>query len=71
MAILSFEGRVENGRIKLPDDVTLPEHTKVYVVIPDSESAPQPRLYSPRLGHPEQAADFAKQIIEVLPDAEL
>jgi hypothetical protein len=51
--------------------VTLPEHTKVYVVIPDVEIAAQAHVYSPRLAHPEQAADFAKQIIEVSADAEL
>jgi hypothetical protein len=71
MAILTFEGIVENGQIRLPDNVTLPEHTKVYVVIPDIETAPQAHIYSPRLVHPEQAADFAKQIVEAPADAEL
>ena len=66
----TFEGIVENGRIRLRDDVTLPEKTKVYVVIPDPESLPQAHLHSPHLAHPEQAADFAKQIVEV-PDADL
>ena len=40
MANLTFEGRVENGQIRLPENVTLPEHTKVYVVVADFESAP-------------------------------
>jgi hypothetical protein len=71
MAILTIEGIVENGQIRLHESVTLPEHTKVYVVIPDVETAPQAHVYSPRLVHPEQAADFAKQIIEVSADAEL
>jgi hypothetical protein len=71
MAILTVEGIVENGQIRLRDQVTLPEHTKVYVVIPDMETAPQAYLYSPRLVHPEQAADFAKQVFEVPADAEL
>lgn len=71
MAILTFEGVVENGRIRLRDNVTLPERSKVYVVIPDEGTAPQARIYSPRLAHPEQAADFVKQIIEVSPDAGL
>ena len=71
MATFNFEGRVENGQIRLPDDVTLPEHTKVYVVIPDSDDARQARVHSPRLRFPAQAADFAKQIVEVRPDAEL
>src|SRR6266849_8576763 len=40
MAILTVEGVVENGQIRLRDNVALPEHTKVYVVIPDVETAP-------------------------------
>jgi hypothetical protein len=71
MSILTFEGRIENGRIRLPDGVKVPDHTKVYVVIPDVEGAPQARMYSPRLGHPEQAAEFAKEIVEVRADAGL
>jgi hypothetical protein len=71
MAILTFEGVVENGQIRLRDNVTLPERSKVYVVIPEEGTAPQAHVYSPRLAHPEQAADFAKQIIEVSPDAGL
>ena len=71
MAVLTFEGTIENGQIRLRDHVTLPEPTKVYVVIPDVEIAAQAYLSSPRLAHPEQAADFAKQVIEVSADAEL
>lgn len=69
MAVLTFEGIVEHGQIRLPDSVTLPERTKVYVVIPDVASAPRAQVRSPHLAHPEQAADFAKQMIEVSPDA--
>jgi hypothetical protein len=71
MATLTIEGIVENGQIRLSDTVTLPEHAKVYVIIPGVEAAPQARVYSPRLAHPEQAADFAKQIIEGSADAGL
>jgi len=71
MAILTVEGIVENGQTRLHDHVMLPEHTKVYVVIPDVEAAPLAHVYSPRLVHPEQATDFAKQVIEVSADAEL
>lgn len=71
MAILTIEGIVENGRIRLRDRVVLPEHAKVYVVIPDTETPLLARVYSPRLVHPEQAADFTKQVIEVAADAEL
>jgi hypothetical protein len=71
MAAATFEGIVENGRIRLRGDVTLPDHTRVYVVIPDFENAPQAHVRSPRLARPEQAADFAKQVIEVADDAQL
>ncbi len=71
MPISAFEGVVENGQIRLRDNVTLPENTRVYIVIPDVEVVPQAHVYSPRLAHPEQAADFAKQIIEVSADAGL
>jgi hypothetical protein len=71
MPILTLEGIVENGQIRLRDPVTLPEHAKVYVVVPEVETVPQAHVYSPRLVHPEQAADFAKQVIEVSADAEL
>ena len=64
MAILTFEGRVENGQIRLANDVALPEHTKVYVVIPNSDIGRQAHIHSPRLRYPAQAADFAKEIIE-------
>ena len=52
MAILTVEGIVENGQIRLPDHVMLPEHTKVYVVIPDV---------------PEQVTDFTKQVLSETP----
>jgi hypothetical protein len=71
MPILTLEGIVENGQIRLRDQVTLPEHTKVYVVIPEVETVPQAHVYSPRLVHPEQTADFTKQVLEVSADAEL
>ena len=71
MPVLTVEGIVKNGQIRLRDNVTLPEHTKVYVVIPDVATVPQAHVYSPRLVHPEQAPDFAKQVIEVSADAEL
>jgi hypothetical protein len=71
MAILTLEGIVENGQIRLPDGVTLPEHTKVYVVIPALESGRPARIYSPRLVRPEQADDFFPKVIEVPPDVRL
>lgn len=71
MAVSTFHGVVKNGQIRLHENVTLPENTEVYVVIPDFESLPRARVHSPRLAHPEQAADFVKQIIPVADDAQL
>ena len=64
MKIETYEGTVENGQIRLTGDVRLPEKAKVYVVIPGVETRPVAYVGSPRLVHPEQAADFKKEIIE-------
>ena len=71
MSISTYEGIVENGVIRLREKVTLPEKATVYVVIPDTGPPPRAKVYSPRLVHREQAADFVKEVIEVGPDAKL
>ena len=70
MAVSTFEGVVKNGQIRLRVNVTLPEDTEVYVLIPDFEAVPRAHIDTPRLVHPEQAADFAKQVVQVTDDAE-
>jgi predicted DNA-binding antitoxin AbrB/MazE fold protein len=65
MSATTFEGIVEKGRIKIDSDVNLPEGTKVFVVVPDIEMEKREiRLNSPRLAHPEQAADFEMEVVE-------
>ncbi len=71
MAVSTIEGIVENGCIRLRDNVMLPDNTKVYVVVPDIETPPQARVCSPHLAHREQAADFVKHVVEVSDDAGL
>jgi len=71
MRVTTFEGTVENGRIRLPATVRLPERAKVYVVIPDVEVQTVAYIGSPRLVHLEQAADFKKEVVEELDDAGL
>lgn len=71
MAISTFEGVVENGQIRLQDDITLPEQARVFVVVPDFEAVSRAHVYSPRLAHPEQGTAFVKQVVEVDADAEL
>lgn len=65
-----FQGRVENGQIKLPAGVQLPENAVVYVVIPET-GRPPAYVGSPRLVHPEQAADFSMEVVEGPCDARL
>jgi hypothetical protein len=44
--------------------VKLPEHATVYVVVPGVEDLPLAMIHSPHLLRPEQAADFAMEIVE-------
>ena len=69
MAVTTFQGVVEDGQVKLPANLRLPERTKVYVVVPDVEIATGAYVGSPRLAHPEQASDFDKEVSEEPPDA--
>ena len=77
MSFATYQGKVENNRIHLPEGVVLPEQTTVYVFVPEATPEPPvvvveprkpdqpPRIRSPRLLHPEQAADF---VMEVYPE---
>jgi hypothetical protein len=69
MKVATYEGIVEDGSVRLPDDVNLPEKTKVYIVVPTVEAQPVAHLRSPRLAHPDQMAHFRKEVIEDLEDA--
>lgn len=64
MKVTTFEGFVENGQVRLPVSIRLPEKAKVYVVVPDVEVPSAAYVGSPRLAHPEQAVDFKKEVIE-------
>jgi len=65
MAVVTFEGVIEKGQIRLPAHLQLPDKTRVYVLIPNFETKQIARIPSPRLLHPEQATDFKKEVIEV------
>ena len=75
MSFATYQGIVENNRIHLPEGVVLPEQATVYVVVPETTPQPPvavlepqkpgqtlPRIRNPRLSHPEQAADFVKEV---------
>ena len=71
MKVTSFEGIIENGQIRLPANLHLPEKARVYVVVPDVEMQEIAVVNSPRLAHPEQAADFKKEVFEETNNASL
>lgn len=64
MKVATFEAVVENGQIRLPGSVRLPERARVYVVIPGVEEPSAAYVGSPRLVRPEQVADFEKEVVE-------
>jgi hypothetical protein len=61
-----IEGVVQNGKIRLRDDVPLPENIKVYVIVPDQGDAPVARIPTPHLAHRNDAKHFRKQVVETL-----
>jgi len=65
MLFNAVEGVVENGRIRLREEVVLPENATVYVIVAESPA----RIHTPRLADPKQAADFRKQVLELTSDA--
>ena len=71
MSVVTFEGVIENGQIRLPAYFHLPNKTKVYVFIPDFDAKQKVHIPSPRLLHPEQAADFKKEVVKVKSNASL
>jgi hypothetical protein len=71
MNTTTFEGTVENGQIRLPANVHLPERTRVYVTIPGHEVSSPAYVGSPRLANPAQAVEFRKEVIQEAPDAGL
>ena len=69
MSVVTIEAVIEDGQIRLPPNVRLPDQTKVYIVIPGMEVEQVVRLASPRLARPEQIADFTLEVVEAAPDA--
>ena len=67
MQVRTVEGIVKNGQIHLTEEITLPEMTKVYVVVPTLEKRTA-RIMSPRLVDKERLRDFEREIIEIEED---
>ncbi len=64
MKVVTYEATIEDGQVRLPEAVHLPEKAKVYVVVPEVEEAPRYHLRSPRLARPEQVSAFEKEVLE-------
>jgi hypothetical protein len=64
MKVTTYEATVENGQIRLSEDVRLPDHARVYVVVPGDEGVIRLQSGSPRLARPEVAVDFVKEVTE-------
>ncbi|MBW1820533.1 MAG: hypothetical protein JRI92_02030 [Deltaproteobacteria bacterium] len=64
MSIVTLEGIVQEGQIRLKTDFHLPDKTKVYVVVPDFQGEKYAHIFSPRLANQEQAIDFKMQVTE-------
>jgi hypothetical protein len=62
MSVTTFEGIVENGRVRLPEGVVLPEHQAVFVVVPNTNPPTTEKLPGVRLTNPEDAAKFAMKV---------
>ncbi|MBI3762541.1 MAG: hypothetical protein HY260_11865 [Chloroflexi bacterium] len=63
MSVVTLEGVVDHGQIRLKSNIRLPEKTKVYVVVPDVQIEQVAHIFSPRLAHPEQVVDFKMEVV--------
>lgn len=64
MSVVTLEGIAEHNQIRLTGNVRLPDNTKVYVIVPGVQVEQVAHIFSPRLAHPEQAADFKMEVVE-------
>lgn len=67
MTVMTLEGVVDRGQIRLKGDIHLPDNTTVYVVVPGVPALRSPRslrVSTPHLLHREDTADFAMQVVD-------
>ncbi|MCC6298097.1 MAG: hypothetical protein IT314_02275 [Anaerolineales bacterium] len=64
MALTTYEGVVEKGKIRLKTGVRLPENAKVYVIVPEAQTTKKKivRVATPRLLHRKQVTDFKMKV---------
>ena len=62
MSVTTIEGVIENGQVRLPMGVVIPERKIVYVIVPGSD-APLERAHAGfRLANPADAAKFEMKV---------
>jgi hypothetical protein len=73
MAVATYEGVVEKGKIRLKEGVKLPENAKVYVIVPDLKQDKKKvvQILSPRLVRRHDASRFKMTVTEEKPNARL
>jgi hypothetical protein len=63
MSVATYKGIVENGQVRLPAGVVLPEQQPVFIVVANSVQPTTPRLPGVRLVNPDDAAKFIMKVI--------
>ncbi len=73
MAVTTYEGVVEKGKIRLQEGVNLPENAKVYVIVPElkTDKKKTVQILSPRLANRADAARLKMTVTEEKPNARL
>lgn len=61
MPVTTIEGVIENGQVRLPAGVVLPERSVVYVIVPGT-AAPDRARAGFRLANPADAAKFEMKV---------
>jgi hypothetical protein len=69
MSLTTYEATIKNGCVQLPENVSLPENMKVYVLVPGVANDETSKLRSPRLVDSGKAVDFQKELIPGNSDA--
>jgi len=62
--LATYQGIIENGRVRLPSDAGIPETTLAPVLVADAGRDSVRYIASPHLADPQQARDFELQVID-------
>lgn len=61
--VTTFEAVVENGQVRLPPGVVLPERKTVYVIVPGPTDPPDRAVTGFRLANPDDARKFEMKVV--------